>query len=148
MLFETIVATAISAHMSVSEGRAHYLARAIVDAVGGEDLDGAAAMIVNLHAESGGLLGYERCYWLEKGGWGAFGVAWLWEDRFPGATCGPIRVQAKAAWRILAWHETPSREVAFGHYIGAKAVDRHPEAQRRAGFHTVVRWELEHRACL
>ncbi|HMI84886.1 MAG TPA: hypothetical protein VK550_12385 [Polyangiaceae bacterium] len=147
MLFETLVATAITAHMSVSERRANYLANAIVYAVG-EDLEGAAAMIVNLHAESGGLLVFERCYWPEKGGWGAFGVAWLWEDRFPGATCGPIRVQAKAAWRILAWHEAPSKAVAFGHYIGAKAVDRHPEARRRAGFHTVVAWELEHKACL
>lgn len=61
MLFETLVATAITAHMSVSERRANYLANAIVYAVG-EDLDGAAAMIVNLHAESGGLLGFERCY--------------------------------------------------------------------------------------
>jgi hypothetical protein len=147
MLFETIVAAAIGTHMSVSEGRANYLANAIVYAVG-QDLDGAAAMIVNLHAESGGLRIYERCYWPEKGGWGAFGVATLWEDRFPGSTCGPIRVQAKAAWRILAWHESPTREVAFGHYIGAKAVDRHPEARRRAEFHTVVVWELEHRACL
>jgi hypothetical protein len=147
MVFETVVAAAIAAHMSVSERRASYLASAIVSAVG-EDLDGAAAMIVNLHAESGGLWGYERCYWVEKGGWGAFGIAWFWEDRFPGATCGPIRVQAKAAWRILQWRESPSKEVAFGHYIGAKAVDRHPEARRRAGFHGVVSWELEHRACL
>lgn len=147
MLLESVVATAIAAHMSVSEGRARYLANAITYAVG-DDLDGAAAMIVNLQAESGGLWKYERCYFPELGGWGAFGVAWFWEDRFPGSTCGPIHVQAKAAWRILAWHEAPSKAVAFGHYIGAKAVDRHPEAKRRAGFHAIVLWELEHRACL
>lgn len=147
MLFETIVATALAAHLGISERRAEYFASAIVYAVG-EDREGAAAMIVNLHAESGGLAIYERCLWPEKGGWGSFGVAWLWEDRFPGATCGPIDVQAKAAWAILDWHRAPSKAVAFGHYIGATKVDRHPEARRRAGMHTVVMWELEHMACL
>lgn len=147
MLFETLIATTIAAHMSVSERRATYLASAIAHAVG-DDMDGAAAMIVNLHAESGGLWIYERCYWPEKGGWGAFGVASLWEERFPGGTCGPIGVQARAAWRILQWHASPSKEVAFGHYIGAKAVEKHPEAQRRASFHAIIVWELEHKACL
>jgi hypothetical protein len=147
MLFETIVATAVATHMGVSEKRAEYLASAIVYAVG-EDVGGAAAMIVNLHAESGGLEIFERCLWPEKGGWGSFGVAWLWEDRFPGATCGPIDVQARAAWKILDWHQAPSTGVAFGHYIGATKVEQHPEAHRRVGLHAILVWELEHMACL
>lgn len=152
MVFETLVAAALGAHLRVSEPRASYLASSVVYAVG-ENVEGAAAMIVNLHAESGGLEVYERCLLPEKGGWGAFGNAWFWEKDFPGCTCGPIDVQAKAAWSILRWEHYDDPAVAFGHYIGVKArrsrpVEDHPEAKRRAGFHAIIVWEMEHMACL
>lgn len=147
MLFEAIVGAVLAAHVNVSARRADYLASSIVYAAG-EDVSAVAAMIVNLRAETGGLEVYERCWLPELGGWGAFGISEIWESRMPGATCGPIDVQARAAYRILDWHayEDPAR--AFGFYIGARARERHPEAKRRAALHWIIRWEMENLACL
>lgn len=154
MLFEAIVATTIAAHLPsesrwgcyVSAPRASYLASSLVYAAG-EDASEIAAMIVNIHAETGGREVYEKCLLPERGGWGTFGIAWLWEHRYPGATCGAIDVQANASHRILKWHSYEPAE-AFGRYIGAKAVERHPEARRRAAMQWVVLWEMQHLACL
>lgn len=154
MLFEAVVATALSAHLPsqhhpgcyVDSPRAAYLASSLVYAAG-DDAPTVAAMIVNLHAESGGLEIYEKCLLPELGGWGLFGIAWFWETRFPGATCGAVDVQASASHRILRWHSYEPAD-AFGHYIGASNVGRHREARRRAAMQWIVLWEMQHLACL
>jgi hypothetical protein len=152
LALEGALAAVIALHMPVAphkadvEKRSAYLAHAVALA-SGDNLEAAAAMVVNLRAESGGLEVYEKCLLVEKGGWGSFGIASLWEARYPGSTCGPIEVQAKAAFRILAWGKYSPAET-FGHYIGATASGRHPEAQRRASEQMTIAWELEHLACL
>lgn len=161
MISPELLALVIRARTPVlSEHRAMHFASAIVatvsdaadlpapmsgadgSAIEARELDGAAALIVIGERESRWRWGVERCAIPGIEGWGAFGVGALWEGEYPGGTCGSIQLQARAAWGVLAygvpyWQSIGGAtgvdwRVTFGHYIGAKAVGRHPEAKRRA----------------
>lgn len=106
------------------------------------EVDEAAALIVIGERESAWRVTVGACSVPGLGGWGYFGVAGLWSRRFPGGTCGTPQLQARAALGVLRLGEVHdygadgSHAVnwawTFGHFIGARAGGRHPEAKRRA----------------
>jgi hypothetical protein len=125
--------------------RIEHFATAIARAAA-DDPDASAALIVNLERETRGSYAAERCAISGLGGWGSWGVAPLWERWYPGGTCGPIEKQARAATAVwlAGWrHERGDVRRAFGRYIGATAVGRHPEAKRRMRIWYSVRASIE-----
>lgn len=155
MIAEAVIAAALlgrpqgpepeRAPSSFATDRLAKLADAIADEAG-DDLDAAAALIVNGERESSWRRPVERCSVPGLGGWGAFGVAPLWLPRYPGSTCGPIDAQAHGARAIWSWHFRDtwwSVPRTFGRYIGATDGGRHPEARTRARIFWNVRAQLE-----
>jgi hypothetical protein len=124
--------------------RLAYLAAAIAGEAG-DDIDTAAALIVNGERESSWRTPVERCSIPGLGGWGAFGVARLWTRRYPGGTCGSIDRQVHASRGIWGWHYRDtgwSVPRSFGRYVGARAGGSHPEARARARIFWTVRAQL------
>jgi len=142
------LATALQSRaLWMHDARAEYLASSVLYAAG-ENLDEQAALVVNLVREGGTSRLVEECGIPGMGGWGAFALA---TDTMPiEIACGPVGGQARAARDVLYG---PKRfdpldpAPGFGRYSGASS-SRHPEARHRAGLFHIVRWELEHVACL
>jgi hypothetical protein len=114
----------------------------IVDASGG-DLDLAAALAITAAREGQLRPDVERCRVTGDGGMGAFQLStdlYVWDD-----ACGPLDRQARAAARALrvrGWGDSRPALV-FGKYIGARALERHPEARRRAALWAWARAEID-----
>lgn len=134
---------------SLPPARAAYAASAIAYAAG-YDVSRQAALGVTGRWESGWAVRYERCLAVEKGGWGTFGVASLWDEAYPGGTCGPIGQQARAADAIL-WRECrfladePAR--GFACYLGVPRNPHYWVARERAAEYWSLMESIRRSAC-